>query len=66
MLPERNAVLTGMASRVPTVDVPVVALTCELETATAYEEIKAEVKAEALIWVPLLKEEPMMLKQKMR
>merc|ERR1740125_76060 len=36
--------LTGMAFRVPTVDVSVVDLTCELETATTYEEIKAEVK----------------------
>jgi len=36
--------LTGMAFRVPTVDVSVVDLTCELETATTYDEIKAEVK----------------------
>merc|ERR1711966_539862 len=36
--------LTGMAFRVPTVDVSVVDLTCELETPTTYEEIKAEVK----------------------
>merc|ERR1719387_3182942 len=36
--------LTGMAFRVPTVDVSVVDLTCELETPTSYDEIKAEVK----------------------
>merc|ERR1719329_1794371 len=35
---------TGVAFRVPTVDVSVVDLTCELETATTYDEIKAEVK----------------------
>ena len=33
---------TGMAFRVPTSDVSVVDLTCELETATTYDEIKAE------------------------
>ena len=44
VLPELNGKLTGMAFRVPTVDVSVVDLTCELETATTYEEIKAEVK----------------------
>ena len=43
VLPELNGKLTGMAFRVPTVDVSVVDLTCELETATTYEEIKAEV-----------------------
>jgi len=36
--------LTGMAFRVPTVDVSVVDLTCELETPTTYDDIKAEVK----------------------
>merc|ERR1712070_249774 len=36
--------LTGMAFRVPTVDVSVVDLTCELEKPTTYDEIKAEVK----------------------
>jgi len=36
--------LTGMAFRVPTVDVSVVDLTCELETPTTYDEIKAEIK----------------------
>ena len=36
--------LTGMAFRVPTVDVSVVDLTYELETPTTYDEIKAEIK----------------------
>ena len=36
--------LTGMAFRVPTVDVSVVDLTCELDTACTYDEIKAEIK----------------------
>merc|ERR1711988_1323496 len=36
--------LTGMAFRVPTVDVSLVDLTCELEKPTTYDEIKAEVK----------------------
>merc|ERR1719472_382115 len=31
--------LTGMAFRVPTVDVSVVDLTCELETATTYDQV---------------------------
>ena len=42
--PVMKGKLTGMAFRVPTVDVSVVDLTCELETATTYEDIKAEVK----------------------
>merc|ERR1719313_1504163 len=42
--PVMKAKLTGMAFRVPTVDVSVVDLTCELETPTTYDEIKAEVK----------------------
>jgi len=42
--PVMKGTLTGMAFRVPTVDVSVVDLTCELETPTTYEEIKAEVK----------------------
>merc|ERR1712127_833366 len=39
--------LTGMAFRVPTVDVSVVDLTCELETACTYGEFKAEIKLAA-------------------
>merc|ERR1712094_163714 len=42
--PVMKGKLTGMAFRVPTVDVLVVDLTCELETPTTYEELKAEVK----------------------
>merc|ERR1712093_486404 len=42
--PVMKGKLTGMAFRVPTVDVSVVDLTCELETETTYDEIKAEVK----------------------
>merc|ERR1719152_542129 len=42
--PVMKGKLTGMAFRVPTVDVSVVDLTCELEKPTTYEEIKAEVK----------------------
>merc|ERR1719437_297315 len=42
--PVMKGKLTGMAFRVPTVDVSVVDLTCELEKATTYDEIKAEVK----------------------
>jgi len=42
--PVMKGKLTGMAFRVPTIDVSVVDLTCELEKETTYEEIKAEVK----------------------
>jgi len=42
--PVMKGKLTGMAFRVPTVDVSVVDLTCELETPTTWDEIKAEVK----------------------
>merc|ERR1719405_95035 len=42
--PVMKGKLTGMVFRVPTVDVSVVDLTCQLETPTTYEEIKAEVK----------------------
>merc|ERR1712125_55804 len=42
--PVMKGKLTGMAFRVPTVDVSVVDLTCELETETTYDDIKAEVK----------------------
>ncbi|CAK0877947.1 unnamed protein product, partial [Prorocentrum cordatum] len=43
-LPEGAGKLMGMAFRVPTIDVSVVDLTCELEKATTYEEICAEIK----------------------
>merc|ERR1711881_554132 len=42
--PVMKGKLTGMAFRVPTVDVSVVDLTCELNTPTTYEDIKAEIK----------------------
>jgi glyceraldehyde 3-phosphate dehydrogenase len=42
--PVMKGKLTGMAFRVPTVDVSVVDLTCMLETETTYDDIKAEVK----------------------
>merc|ERR1711966_374106 len=42
--PVMKGKLTGMAFRVPTVDVSVVDLTCELDTACTYDEFKAEIK----------------------
>ncbi|KAJ4772371.1 Glyceraldehyde-3-phosphate dehydrogenase [Rhynchospora pubera] len=47
VLPALNGKLTGMAFRVPTVDVSVVDLTVRLEKAATYDEIKAALKAEA-------------------
>jgi len=44
VLPELNGKLTGMAFRVPTSDVSVVDLTCELENPASYEEICAAMK----------------------
>ena len=44
VIPELNGKLTGMAFRVPTVDVSVVDLTCNLEKTATYEEICAAVK----------------------
>ena len=44
VIPELNGRLTGMAFRVPTVDVSVVDLTCTIEKAATYEEICAAVK----------------------
>jgi len=44
VIPELNGKLTGMSFRVPTVDVSVVDLTCRLEKAATYDEIKAAVK----------------------
>merc|ERR1712060_836243 len=41
VVPEVKGKLTGMAFRVPTIDVSVVDLTCELDKATSYEEICA-------------------------
>jgi len=45
VLPELNGKLTGMAFRVPTSDVSVVDLTCELEKSATYEDICAAMKA---------------------
>jgi glyceraldehyde 3-phosphate dehydrogenase len=45
VLPELNGKLTGMAFRVPTSDVSVVDLTCELSSEASYEEICAAMKA---------------------
>jgi glyceraldehyde 3-phosphate dehydrogenase len=45
VIPELNKKLTGMAFRVPTSDVSVVDLTCELNTETNYETICAAMKA---------------------
>lgn len=44
VIPSLNGKLTGMAFRVPTVDVSVVDLTCNLEKPATYEEICAAVK----------------------
>ncbi len=44
VLPEVKGKLTGMAFRVPTLDVSVVDLTVRLEKATTYEEICAKIK----------------------
>ena len=44
VIPALNGKLTGMAFRVPTVDVSVVDLTCNLEKSATYEEICAAVK----------------------
>ncbi|KAI3933478.1 hypothetical protein MKX01_022057 [Papaver californicum] len=47
VLPALNGKLTGMAFRVPTVDVSVVDLTVRLEKKASYEEIKAAIKEES-------------------
>jgi len=44
VLPELQGKLTGMAFRVPTLDVSVVDLTVNLNTATSYEEVMAALK----------------------
>ena len=48
VIPELNKKLTGMAFRVPTSDVSVVDLTCELVKPATYPEICAEMKAQSL------------------
>ena len=47
VIPELNKKLTGMSFRVPTSDVSVVDLTCELSRPATYEEICAEMKAQS-------------------
>ncbi|KAL8471148.1 hypothetical protein ACS0TY_028108 [Phlomoides rotata] len=47
VLPALNGKLTGMAFRVPTIDVSVVDLTARLEKAATYDEIKAAIKEES-------------------
>jgi len=44
VIPALNGKLTGMAFRVPTLDVSVVDLTCRLEKAATYQEICAAIK----------------------
>jgi len=44
VLPALNGKLTGMAFRVPTVDVSVVDLTVRLEKPASYDQIKAAIK----------------------
>ncbi|HEX5538249.1 MAG TPA: type I glyceraldehyde-3-phosphate dehydrogenase [Methylophilaceae bacterium] len=45
VIPSLNKKLTGMAFRVPTSDVSVVDLTCELNSETSYDDIVAAMKA---------------------
>jgi glyceraldehyde 3-phosphate dehydrogenase len=47
VIPELNGKLTGMSLRVPTLCVSVVDLTCRIEKAATYDEIKAAVKKAA-------------------
>ena len=47
VIPELKGKLTGMSFRVPTVNVSVVDLTCRLEKATSYDNIKSAIKRSA-------------------
>ena len=47
VIPDLNGKLTGMAFRIPTINVSVVDLTCRLEKPAKYDEIKAAMKAAA-------------------
>jgi len=47
VIPELNKKLTGMSFRVPTSDVSVIDLTCELAREASYAEICAEMKAQS-------------------
>ena len=44
VIPELNGKLTGMAFRIPTVDVSVVDLTCRLEKGASWDEVKKALK----------------------
>lgn len=44
VIPELNGKLTGMAFRIPTVDVSVVDLTCRLEEGASFDDVKAAIK----------------------
>src|SRR5574344_121849 len=44
VIPEMNGKLTGMSFRVPTIDVSVVDLTCRLEKACTYDDVKNAMK----------------------
>ena len=45
VIPDLNGKLTGMSFRVPTANVSVVDLTCELDKGASYDDIKAAIKA---------------------
>merc|ERR1712127_566372 len=45
VIPDLNGKLTGMSFRVPTANVSVVDLTCQLEKGASYDTIKAAIKA---------------------
>ncbi len=47
VIPDLNGKLTGMAFRIPTINVSVVDLTCRLDKPAKYDEIKAAMKAAA-------------------
>jgi len=47
VIPELNGKLTGMAFRIPIIDVSVVDLTCKLEKPASYDAIKAKIKEAA-------------------
>jgi glyceraldehyde 3-phosphate dehydrogenase len=47
VIPSLVGKITGMAFRVPTIDVSVVDLTCKIEKSTTYEEICAVIKAKS-------------------
>ncbi len=46
VLPELNGKLTGMAFRVPTINVSVVDLTVRLKKSASYDDIKTAIKQE--------------------